>query len=55
MQEEESGEPKKDFDADTTGTFEFGVAECHDGMTRCKTERGALSTNMWPNLGGDPE
>ena len=33
--------------------FAFGVAECQDGVTGHKTERGAFSTNTWSNLGGD--
>jgi hypothetical protein len=36
-----------------SGMIEFGVAECHNRVTGHKTEQGALSTNMWPNLGGD--
>jgi hypothetical protein len=34
-------------------TIKFGVANSHDGLTRHRTEQGAFSTNMWPNLGGD--
>ena len=34
-------------------TIEFAVADSRDGVTRHKTEQGAFSTNMWPNLGGD--